>query len=71
MLYEWEIDGSVVSEDRMHEIAAEEVNNDNLWDALRCKVDEHGFDWLWRNLDDDVRLEIFDAAVADYCAVYF
>ena len=71
MLYQWEIDGSIVSEEEMYNIATVEVGGDNLWEVLSCKVDEHGFDWLWRNLSEDARLEIFDAAVDNYCDIYF
>lgn len=71
MLYEWEVDGSVVSEEEVIEIAQNEISDDDLWRVLSCKVDEHGFDWLWRNLSEEARFEIFDEAVADYCGMYF
>lgn len=71
MLYEWKINGSIVYEDGMYEIATEEVNNDDLWEVLTYKVGTRGFDWLWRNLSDEARLEIFDTAVQNYCDIYF
>lgn len=71
MLYRWENDGSIVSEEEMYNIATTEVGGDNLWKVLSSKVDEYGFEWLWRNLSEDARLEIFDAAVTDYCYIYF
>ena len=71
MLYEWEVDSSVVSEEVMIEIAQNEIDDDDLWESLKYQIENRGFDWLWRNLSENARVEILDLAVGNYCDVYF
>jgi hypothetical protein len=71
MLYEWEFDGSIVSEEGKYDIAKDEVDGDDLWVVVSDKVDEQGFVWLWKNLSEDARFEIFYTAVENYCDIYF
>ena len=53
MIYEWVVDSSTVTEERMQEIAAEEVDCEEMEDALRMLVDEHGFSWLLKQLKEE------------------
>ena len=71
MSYKYETDNSVVSREEMYEIAAHEIDGDDLWNALMYEIDENGFEWLWKNLSEMARVEIFDVAMNNYCDMYF
>ena len=71
MFYKYETDNSVVSREEKYEIAAQEIDGDDLWDALMYEIDEHGFEWLWKNLSEVARVEIFDVAMNNYCDMCF
>ena len=71
MIYEWVVDGSTVTEERMQEIAAEEVDCEEMEDALRMLVDEHGFSWLLKQLKEEAWLEVVDLAKETYMEEYF
>ena len=71
MFYKYEPDNSVVSREEMYEIAAHEIDGDDLWNAFMYEIDENGFEWLWKNLSDMARVEVSDVAMNNYCDVYF
>jgi len=71
MIYEWVVDSSTVTEERMQEIAAEEVDYEEMEDALHMLVDEHGFSWLLKQLKEEAWLEVVDLAKETYTEEYF
>jgi len=71
MIYEWVVDSSTVTEERMQEIAAEEVDYEEMEDALHMLVDEHGFSWLLKQLKEEAWLEVVDLAKETYMEEYF
>lgn len=71
MLYKYEPNNSVVSREEMYEIAAHEIDGDDLWRALMYEIGEHGFNWLWKNLSEMARVEISDVAMNNYCDMCF
>ena len=71
MIYEWVVDSSTVTEERMQEIAAEKVGYEEMEDALHMLVDEHGFSWLLKQLKEEAWLEVVDLAKETYIEEYF
>lgn len=71
MIYEWVVDSSTVTEERMQEIAAEEVDYEEMEDSLHMLVDEHGFSWLLKQLKEETWLEVVDLAKKTYMEEYF
>lgn len=65
--YEHLIDGSVYDEEDVRDVAAENITNDDLEEAL----DHFDFDWLWRHLNEEGRMILFDKAVDTYQEEYF
>lgn len=71
MLYRWEIDNSLVDEETMMDIAVEEVDSEDLSNAINSKIECYGFEWIWNNLSEVARMAIFEDAVEEYCNSYF
>lgn len=71
MIYEWVVDSSTVTEERMQEIAAEEVDYEEMIDALHMLTDERGFSWLLKQLKEETLLEVVDLAREVYMEEYF
>ena len=65
--YEHLIDGSEYDEEDVRDVAAENITNDNLEEAL----DHFDFHWLLRHLDEEGQIELFDKAVDIYQEEYF
>lgn len=71
MIYEWVVDSSTVTEERMQEIAAEEVDYEEMEDALHMLTDERGFSWLLKQLKEETLLEVVNLAREVYMEEYF
>lgn len=71
MIYEWVVDSSTVTEERMQEIAAEEVDYEEMIDALYMLTNEHGSSWLLKQLKEETLLEVVDLARETYMEEYF
>lgn len=65
--YEHLVDGSVYDEEDVREVAAENITMDNLEEAF----DHFDFDWLWRHLNEEGRMLLFDKAVDIYEEEFF
>ena len=65
----WEhlVDGSIYDEEDVRDVAAENITMDNLDEAL----DHFDFDWLWRHLDEEGRMALYDKAIDTYEEEYF
>ena len=71
MIYEWVVDSSTVTEERMQEIAAEEVDCEDMIDALYTLAGERGYSWLLKQLKEETLLEVVDLAIEMYKEEYF
>lgn len=71
MIYEWVVDSSTVTEERMQEIAAEEVGYEEMVDALYMLTNERGSSWLLKQLKEETWLEVVDLAKETYMEEYF
>lgn len=71
MIYEWVVDSSTVTEERMQEIAAEEVDCEEMIDALYMLAGERGHSWLLKQLKEETLLEVVDLAIEMYKEEYF
>lgn len=71
MIYEWVVDSSTVTEERMQEIAAEEVGYEEMIDALYMLAHERGHSWLLNQLKEETLLEVVDLAIEMYKGEYF
>lgn len=60
--YEYLRDGSVYNEEDVRDVAAENITYDNLEEAL----DYFDFYWLWRNLTEEGRMELYNKAINIY-----
>jgi hypothetical protein len=67
MKYEHLIDGSVYDEEDVRDVAAENITNDDLEEAL----DHFDFNWLWSHLNEEGRMILYDKAVDTYQEEYF
>jgi hypothetical protein len=67
MKYEHLIDGSVHDEEDIRDVAAENITDDNLEEAL----DHFDFHWLWRHLNEEGRMILYDKAIETYQEEYF
>ena len=65
--YEHLIDGSIYDEEEVRDVIAENIAMDHLEEAF----DHFDFDWLWRHLDEEGRMELFDKAIETYEEEYF
>ena len=65
--YEHLIDGSIYDEEEVRDVIAENITTDHLEEAF----DHFDFDWLWRHLDEEGRMELFDKAIETYEEEYF
>ena len=65
--YEHLIDGSVYDEEDVRDVAAENITMDNLEEAL----DHFDFHWIWKNLNEEAQIELFDKAIETYEEEYF
>lgn len=65
--YEHLIDGSEYDEEDVRDVAAENITNDNLEEAL----DHFDFHWLWRHLTEKGQIELYDKAIEIYKEEYF
>ena len=65
--YEHLIDGSVYDEEEVRDVVAENITKDNLEEAL----DHFDFDWLWRHLNEEGQMELYDKAIEIYQEEYF
>ena len=65
--YEHLIDGSIYDEEDVRDVAAENVTNDDLENAL----DFFDFHWLWQHLNEDGKMELYDKAINIYQEEYF
>lgn len=71
MIYQWVVDGSTVTEERMQDIAAEEVDYEEMVDALYMLTNERGSSWLLKQLKEEALLEVVDLARETYMEEYF
>ena len=60
--YEHLRDGSIYDEEDVREVAEENITYDDLEEAL----DDFDFHWLWRNLTEEGRNELYDKAINIY-----
>ena len=67
MKYEHLIDGSVYDEEDVRDVAAENITTGHLEEAF----DHFDFDWLWRHLNEEGQMELFDKAIETYEEEYF
>ena len=65
--YEHLIDGSEYDEEDIREVAAENITNDNLEEAL----DHFDFHWLLRHLNEEGQAELYEKAIEIYQEEYF
>lgn len=65
--YEHLVDGSVYDEEEIRDVAAENITNDDL----ECALDFFDFDWLWRHLNEEGRMALYDKAIDIYEEEYF
>ena len=67
MKYEHLIDGSVYDEEDVRDVASENITMDDLEEAL----DRFDFNWLWRHLNEEGRMILYDKAIEFYQEEYF
>lgn len=65
--YEHLVDGSTYNEEDVRDVAAENVTNDDLEEAL----DHFDFNWLWRHLNEEGQIILLDKAIDIYQEEYF
>lgn len=65
--YEHLIDGSIYDEEEVSDVVAENITNDHLEEAL----DHFDFHWLWKHLNEEGQMELFDKASEIYKEEYF
>ena len=65
--YEHLVDGSIYDEEDVRDVAAENITMDNLEEAF----DDFNFEWLWRHLDEEGRMALYDKAIDAYEEEYF
>ena len=65
----WEhlVDGSEYDEEDVRDVAAENITMDDLENAL----DFFDFHWLWKHLDEEGQMELYDKAIKIYEEEYF
>lgn len=67
MKYEHLIDGSVHDEEDVRDVASENITMDDLEEAL----DHFDFNWLWRHLNEEGRMILYEKAIEFYQEEYF
>jgi hypothetical protein len=65
--YEHLIDGSVYDEEDVRDVASENITMDDLEEVL----DHFDFNWLWRHLNEEGRMILYDKAIEFYQEEYF
>ena len=65
--YEHLIDGSIYDEEEVRDVVAENITMDHLEEAF----DHFDFHWLWKHLNEEGQMELFDKAIETYEEEYF
>jgi hypothetical protein len=65
--YEHLVDGSIHEEEDVRDVAAENITMDDLEEVL----DQFNFNWLWRHLNEEGRMILYDKAIEFYQEEYF
>lgn len=67
MKYKYDYDEELYDEDTVWDKAAELVEDNDLEDELA----HYSFNWIWKHLDEEAQLEIWEAAVGTIVDEYF